>query len=257
MSLKTFSQFYYGQVISEENSSLDFSEGGPVIEATLNIGDFTLNSILQEVENQLNLNGDNVYTVTVDRDSRLITISANANFELLITGPRQGSSVFELLGFTGSNRTGASSYTGNAPCGSVYRPQFILQDHIDPKDWAGFVDPAVNISSAGIVQVVRFGNENFLQCNIKYATNEPHPCVGPIENNPSGYDDLREFMLYLIQKNKVEFMPNRSEASNYDTFILESTEQSNTGTAFKLKELYTEGLPFHYETGVLKFRRID
>jgi hypothetical protein len=80
---------------------------------------------------------------------------------------------------------------------------------------------------------------------------------GPIENNPSGYDDLREFMLYLIQKNKVEFMPNRGEASNYDTFILESTDQSNTGTAFKLKELYTEGLPFHYETGLLKFRRID
>jgi hypothetical protein len=258
MSLKTFSQFYYGQNVDDLNYSLDFSEGGPILEASIDLNDYTLSSLIEQVQIALNSVGDNQYVVSVNRDTRIVTISADANFDLLVfSGPRAGVSVFETLGFTGLDRVGASSYSGNLPCGKVYKPQFILQDYTPSKNNQGFIQPFVSISTSGEVEVVKFGSEKFMQCNIRFATNEPHPKIGPIENNPTGEDDLREFMEYLIQKNKVEFMEDRSNSNNFETLLLESSSESKDGTSFKLNELISEGLAFHYETGILKFRRVN
>lgn len=257
MSLRTFSKFYYGQNIDDTNYALDFSEGGPQLAATLDIGDYSLSTLMTEVASEMNSLGGQVYTVTVDRASRFVTISAPADFEMLVaTGDRVGSDVFSLLGFTGTDRTGASTYTGNMPCGEVYFPQFVLQDHIATDDYQMFIDPNVSVSSSGQVEVVKFGTEKFMECNIKYATNEQHPAIGPIENNPTGLDDLRDFLEYAITKSVMEYMPDRNDSATFEIMLLESTEGSPKGTGFKLKEQYGEGLPRHFETGTLKFRKV-
>jgi len=259
MSLTTFSKFYYGQIINTDNYSLDFSEGGPELEASVSIGDYTLSTLPVAVKTQLDALGSQEYDVSVDRDTRRITISSVADFELLVfSGPRSGVSVFSLLGFTGADRTGSNSYTGDSPSGFEYSPQFILQDHVPTANYKNFIDPSVNVSSNGEVEVVKFGVQRFLQANIKYATNEQHPAVGPIENNPTGVDDLISFMDYCIEKNKIEYMANRNDAGTYEIVLLEdSGSNGKEGTGYKLKELYTESLPFHFETGVLKFRKAD
>ena len=258
MSLTTFSKFYYGQIVDGISFALDFSEGGPELAASIPIGDYTLSSLILEVKTQMDAVGGQSYEISVDRDTRLITISAPGNFELLVdTGTREGSSVYELLGFTGADRTGSNSYTGDSPSGSEYVPQFILQDHIASENFKNFIDPEVNVSSSGEVEVVKFGNQEFIQMNIKYATDEEQPKIGPIRNNPTGLQDLRDFMDFAIEKNKLEYMPDRSDSATFETVLLEKTPEESKGTGYKLKELYNENLPLYFDTGILLFRKVN
>ena len=257
MSLETFSAFYYGHNITTDQTSLDFSEGGPEIQANLTVGDYSLTDLLAEVKTQMDTVGGQEYTITVDRNSRLVTISAPGNFELLVdTGSRTDSSIYTLLGFTGSDLTGSNTYTGTLPCGEVYFPQFILQDHVATENFREFIDPSVSISAAGEVEVVKFGDQRFLQCNIRFATDLPQPKIGPIENNPTGVADLRAFMEFITERRKIEYMPDRNDAATFEKLRLETTPEGQTGTSFKLKELFTQGLPGYFDTGILKFRKV-
>jgi hypothetical protein len=257
MSIQTFSAFYYGHNVGTTSTSLDFAEGAGEIQANLTIGDYTLTELLDEVKNQMDAVGGQIYTITVDRKSRLVTISAPGNFELLVdTGSRADSSVYTLLGFTGSDRTGSNTYTGDLPSGSAYEPQFVLQDHISTNDWREFINPSVNESGSGEVEIVRFGEKRFMQCNIKYATNVPQPKIGPIENNPNGLQDLRNFMDFITQKRRLEYMDDRDSPEIFEKFILESTPESSNGTSYKLKEQYGQNAVGYFDTGLLKFRKV-
>ena len=78
---------------------------------------------------------------------------------------------------------------------------------------------------------------------------------GPIENNPNGVRDLRQFLSYAITKGSIEVMFDRDDPDTFFTIILESTPISRTGTGFKLRPKYGQNLPDYYETGILKFRK--
>jgi hypothetical protein len=51
-------------------------------------------------------------------------------------------------------------------------------------------------------------------------------------------------------------MPDRNNPNSFEIFILESTPESQDGTAFRLLENFGDGLAFHFETGVLRFRKV-
>src|SRR6185503_364885 len=92
------------------------------------------------------------YTVTANRSSRTITIATTSTFSLLVSsGTHTGTAPWSLMGFTGSDRTGASTYTGNAASGSEYRPQFLLQNYISSDDWQQAADASVNKTASGRV----------------------------------------------------------------------------------------------------------
>jgi len=258
MSLETFSTFYYGHNVASDQTSLDFSEGGGELQASVTIGDYSLTELLEEVKQQMDTVGGQEYTVQVDRSTRIVTISAPGNFELLVdTGSRKDSTVYTLLGFTGSDLTGSNSYTGTLPCGSEYSPQFILQDHVPTDNNLEFVDPSVSVSASGQeIEVVRFGSQRFLECNIRFSSDIPQPKLGPIENNPNGVSDLIAFMEFAISKQKIEYMANRSDPETFEKLRLESTSTSQTGTGYRLKELFGQGLPGYFDTGILKFRKV-
>ena len=104
MTIKTKSVFYYVDGISSENNLMNFKEptqANVEITAQLLVGTYSMSQLATEIERGLNDIGDNTYTVTFDRDTRFLTIGADAEFELLVTtGANVGISVWGLIGFS-------------------------------------------------------------------------------------------------------------------------------------------------------------
>lgn len=255
MSLTTFSVFYYDFEFNADYQYIDFNEGGPDLQAVVEFGEYTPTEMATVIEDALNTAGALTYTVTFNRQNRNFTIAATGTFDLLVTSGASANKAFSKFGFTGADRTGAATYTGG-PAGSEYLPQFILQDHVSTDNFQGLVNPAINKSANGRVEVVRFGIEKFLKCNIKFATNLS---IGgsDFKYNSTGVEDLQAFMQYITQKKPIEFMPDTGTRTTFQTFILESTPEDKSGTDYLLKELYDKGLPNIFETGVLVFRLIE
>lgn len=259
MALNTFSVFYYGFTFDSTNNKLDFSEigGSSGLQATLNTGSFTLTDTLSEIKTALDAAGTGTYTVSVNRSNRRITIDGpSGGFALLTnTGLGSGSSPWSLLGFdTTSDQTGATGYTSASGAGLAYEPQFYLQDYVSNDDFQELVDANVIESANGTIETVAFGTRNFIECNISYATNISQPENNVIKDNGSGVTDLRNFMKDITKKRPFEFMPDISSRESFFKVLLESSAQSRDGTGYKLRELYTRGLPGYYETGVIKMR---
>lgn len=254
MSLKTFSAFFYGHNVNKENLWLDFSEVGPEIAAQIQIGSYTLTQFVSKVSDAMNEVGDNTYSLSLDRNTRKITISADNNFDLLVTtGSHSAIGIWPILGFT-SNKTGSNTYEADVASGFAYEPQFKLQRFVGFDDFVETVDSSVNTSASGIVEVVSFGQNNFMECNIMYATDITGQ--GAIKNNPTGVADLRAFMNYLIRKRPIEFIPDIDDPAVFVSCILDKTRASSTGVSFQLYEMYARGLANYFETQTLTFRKV-
>lgn len=257
--IQNFSLFYYGYIVDNSNFYLNFKEGaGPELTATLSQGEYTFTTLLEEVKRALDDAGALTYTVSGDRDTRLVTISAGSTISLLVSsGTNADTSVFTLIGFNGSDRTGASSYVGDTASGSEYRPQYRLQSYVSTDSWQQAANASVNKTASGRVEVVKFGTEKFAQFSINFVTDIDQGCLGVIRTNPDGVDALRSLMQYLITRGPFEFMPDESETDEFQTLILESDPESSSGTGYRLHELYDKGLPGYYETSILKFRLVE
>ena len=256
-SVSNYVAFYFGQNIDAGNFALDFSEGGPELQASVVIGDYTLTEIAAAVASAMNQAGALTYAVSVNRDTRVITISASGVFQLLTTtGTRFGVSIFPLLGFSGANKTGAATYAGSVASGSEYVSQFYPQDFVPAANNRQFIDPTVNESASGEIEVIKFGERRFINMNLRYATDIPQPVNGPIRNNLSGISDLIAFLEYATTKARFEYMFDSTDRATFENVLLESTPEESTGTAFQLQELYGQGLAGYYETGLLKLRKV-
>jgi hypothetical protein len=257
MSLSTFSLFYYGFEITNDNRFLSFQEVAPTeIVAEIETGDWTATELAVKIKQALDLAGTQIYFVEFDRNLRRYTISAAGNFTLLVGNSTSGGSVFSTIGFTGADRTGANSYTGNEQAGDAYEPQFILQDYVPSSNLKRLVSPAINKAASGRVEVVRFGVERLAKMNIKFATNLPQDGT-VIKNNPTGVEDLERFLTFAINKIPFEFMPDIDNKNNFETVLLESFFANESGTGFELIELYDKNLPGYFETGVFTLRRLE
>lgn len=256
MSISTRSKFYFGHTITADNQNLDFKEGaGSELTAVLEIGTYSLEEFAAEIERAMTVAGTFVYTVTVNRTTRVITIAADSAITLLgATGTHIGTGVFSLAGFAASDTGSATSHVGGSASGSSYATQFVPQDYIAPDDWQAATDGVVNKSASGRIEVVRFGTETFFQMNLKYITSVALGSGSPIRYSATGLADARTFMQYLTTKARVEFMPDEDTPGTYSTVILESTPDDKNGLAYMLKEMIGQHLPGFFETGKLKFR---
>ena len=242
------------------NGTIDIDEGSGAFTVSVPVGSYTLSTLATAIENALNGTATNVYTVSVNRFTRIFTISADAPFDLLtFSGDTQGSAIWDLIGFSKTaDKTGASSYVGDRPSGKAYYPQFPLQSYIPKEIFKERNEAKKNVASKGtIVEVISFGIGQFYQFNIKYITSLPQPGNGAIRNNPTGLEDAIEFMDYITQLNTFEFIPDISQPSTFDKLILESTQTDNNGTGYRLKEFFDSGARDYYETGILKSRVVE
>jgi hypothetical protein len=256
--INTYSSFFYIDGVTASNFYLNFDEGAGELTAQVESGNYTHSDLAGAVSSALNDVGGLTYTVAFDRDLRLYTISASGNFTLKITsGANVGTDIFPLLGFTGADLSGLSTYTANLQAGSEYVPQFWLQDYVDIEDLQKAVSASINKSASGKVEVVKFGIEKFFEMNLKFITDVDQGQGNPILTNLNGVQDARLFLRFVTQKQELEFMPDKSNKANFFTVLLESTAESKDGTGYRLKELYTSNLPGYYETGKLVFRLVE
>lgn len=259
MSIETIPLFYYIDPIDSTNNLMDFIEPNQLavnLVGTISFGSRSITNLLIEVQRALNDAGVNTYSVTFDRDTRLVTISADDDFNLLVSsGDNASSSPWTLLGFVG-DQTGSDNYTGTVAIGNTYSPQFTPQDFAAFEDNLEAISPAVRESADGIVEVVSFGNRSFMTLNFKYITNRKMGKNSPIENNPNALQEARDFMTFAIGKTDMEFMIDRDDKNTFVTVLLEKTPGSRNGTKFVLKELISRKLKDYYETGKITFRKV-
>ena len=249
-----------GIEITSDNKYLDFDEGSGEITASIRAGVYTLEDLAQEVEDQLNTIGTLNYTVSINRSTRILTIASDSAVDLLAatgTNVALGFSIFPTLGFPATDVIATTSAAASTAIGTVYTPQYKLQDYVDQKDLRTQRGATVSKSSSGQVQMQSFGVDRMFEFSIKFATDIFQPSSGPITNNSSGVDDLREFMQYCMEKSYVEFMPDKDSPTTYYRVVLEKTSSDSDGTGYKLQEQFTRGLVGYFETGLLTFRIIE
>lgn len=254
--INTFSQFWLLDPVTDNNFYLPFEEAGVEKIAEVSLGEYTLTSITDAIESAMNDVGDNTYTVSFDRATRFYTITSSGNFKLLLTtGSTVGNDIFSLIGFSGSDTLDDTSHTSNEKAGTVYSPQFKLQDYVPTNIFREASSASVTTTASGRVKVVSFGEVRFLELNIMFATSNDQG-DGPIRTNLNGLSDLLDFMDFATRKRPIEFISDENDLASFENLILESTRDSRDGVGFKLKEMWDKGLPDYYETGRMVFRKI-
>lgn len=258
--INTYSKFYYGLTITGSNKYIDFNEGAGELAAEIQTGSYTPEDLAQAVEDALNLAGALTYTVTFNRTSRILTITSSAAVTwLAATGANVvlGYSAYPALGYPATDVSSVTTFTGSTAIGSVYSPQYKLQDYVDQQDSRKNRAATVAVSASGKVQLQSFGLDRFFEFSIKFATDIPQPSGGPIVSNTSGVANLRSFMQWLMDKNTVEFMPDKDLPGTYYRLVLDSAPGAGDGSGYKLQEQYGRGLTGYFDSGVLNFRIIE
>lgn len=257
MTIQTRPQFFYIPAVTQENQYLNFDEGTGELVATLDIGARNPQALLIETTRAMNEVAEQIYAVTLDRELNRVTISAPDPFDLLVaSGSAVTQGVFALLGFTGADRVGLNTYTADSDFATVYRPQFYLQSYTPFEHYKSAVQASINESSAGVLEIITFGRRAFMEFNFDYVTDNSQDSASPIEHDPQGVANLRDFLEFLIDRAPLEFMPDRDDAITYDVIQLEKTATDTTGTGFRLREKFSDGLAGFYESGTLTFRKV-
>ena len=255
MVINTFSSFYYGQVVDSQAFIIPLNEGFGEIPVEVQIGDYTLSTLANAVASALNEFGENTYTVSVNRLTRRYTISSDAPFDLLFGSSLNSEiSIAPLIGFDLVDLTGLNEYEGQSASGSVYIPQFKLQEFVDFNLFRKSNFPTVRNSASGRVEVVKYADNNFMKCDISFVTDIVNQSV--IRNNPNGVSDAIDFMNFATNKKPLEFNYDFEDPSKFERCLLESTQQSREGTDFELSPLYSRGLTGYYELRNLVWRRL-
>ena len=260
MTIKTKSAFYYIEGISSGNTVLNFLEPNKdnvELTAQLLVGTYSMSQLVIEIQRGLNDAGKNEYLVSFNRDTRIVTISADDDFDLLVTtGLNVGESAYSLIGFI-SDKTGQSTYDSDEAFGSEYLPQYQFQNYKSFANNSFGIKPSINESASGVIEVITYGKRSFMEANIKWITDRVRLKNSFIGNNQNALSEVRSFLDFCITKQNLEFMENSSDRNSFDIVLLESTPKGRDGTSYELKELISQNLDEYYETGVLKFRRVQ
>jgi hypothetical protein len=256
--INTHSAFIFGHTINITNFYFGIDEGFDEILVELNAGAYSLTGFANELGRALNeysVIGNN-YLVSLDRTARKITISADNNFSILTTSSSQFSlSAYSLAGFSGADKTGANSYTGDDASGSIYNTQYKLQKYVDFEDQQGKQSAIVNIPASGrFKEQVSYGALKIMECEFKYICDYALGKSSVIRENLNGVADARNFLLYLITGAPIEFCQDENDLSVFKKCIIEKTPDDSKGTKFKLKE--DRQYRNTFSSGVLKFREI-
>jgi len=260
MALKKYSAFYYGHTISRNNRYLNFGESyiDPDQRAgLLDIGSFTLTEFGNRVAKAMNTEGSQEYTVTLDRATRLFTISAPNNFELLLdTGSQKTLSVFTLLGFNGGvDLTGSNSYTASIASGSEYITQTPLKDFSDFDKNREKAEAQVKTTPAGITEVISYSTLERMVCSFPVITN--YVPQRYIRESATGVEEVLDFLNYAIGKAPMEYVYDYEDPNVFKPVILDKTKKSSKGVGFELKERVKDSLPGYYEISGLVFLKIE
>lgn len=261
--IDTFSSFYYGFKIDAQpyNGYMNIDEGSGPITVEVPVGSYTLTTLTDAIRNALLTQATLDYTVSLDRQNRLITIGASTSFDLLTnSGANSTSSIWTLIGYNkGADKTGATSYTSDFSAGSSYNVQFKLQSYVPPENFQSRNQSTKNVASDGTtVEVVNFGIAKFIEFDLKYITSDTRIAdFYTFRKNETGLEDAITFLQYVTGLNEFEFMPDEDSAGDFYRVIVESTAAYGDGTGYRLREKLSDNLRDIYETGIIRLRVIE
>lgn len=250
MALLAPSRFLYGYEVTVNNASLDFRAValGPVLQATLTLGYYSLTSLMEEVKRQMQaVDPARVYTVSADRSVAggtqvRITIQTNgAYLDLLFaSGPRTFTNCAALLGYLVVDRTGSTSYQSQGTSGivvitSLYGYNFLGTDHLRRNFGS------VNVSASGQKETITFGLQKFWQVQFKFI-----PALEWTTNWVS-------LMTWMIRQRRIEFCPEITSPNTIFEGTLETTGEDGKGLAYRGTEMLPE-YPNYYDAGLMRFR---
>jgi len=250
MALTARSLIRYGLEVNNFNSSLDFknSGGGSQINATLRTGFYSLTGLMDEVVRAMNAADPlNTYGYTIDRSfsggtQNRVTITTSGAFLSLLfgTGTRAITSCATLLGYTATDKTGATSYQSQASSGTTFLSTKIGYTYQSPETTRK-IQGTVNISASGEKEAIVFNVMQFLELEFRH------------EPQADAYTTWANFFTWAIKQRPFEVTP---EYDNYSTFYevtLDSTDYDGKGLGYQMKEMLPE-FPFYYRTGKLRMR---
>lgn len=250
--------FLYGFDINITNQFVDFRavSAGPVLTATLNIGNYTLTGLLAEIKRAMQIvDINNIYTISVDRtvnagrENRVRIQTSGAYLDLLfLTGPNEANSPATLIGFEQIDYTGGTNYAGSNSAGTILIPDLATYGVILPDDYV-MNQGVKNVSSSGVKETLVFAQMFFTEGQWKYITDE---------DGNTQHTEWRAFMKYAIKQLKFEYTPSFEEdATEYFQVTLEKTPQDGTnGMSYTLPQMLGDGLFRYYDTGKLTFRLV-
>lgn len=257
-ALENHSKFYYGWQITNSNKNIDFNDGAGVKTATLKVGYYSSSELMIEIKKKMDALSTLDFTILFNRTTRKFTISSTSNFSLLFsTGPNAAQSTASLLGYSATDKTSASTYLAESVSGLEYKTQFYIQSYKDTSTNRKAIDGTVNKSASGIVEVIKFGHERFMEGEFLFITNIIQESISIIRTNPEGREDFIRFIEWCTEKAPVEFIKNENDPSAFQNLILESTPTDSKGLDYDLIEMYDRGLAQYYRSGTLKFRLIS
>lgn len=252
MALRNKSSFLYGFQVTNSNNSLDFkaASGGPTLQATLTQGYYSLEDLMTEVIKQMQLlDTANTYSFSIDRTfssgtQNRVTISTNGAFLSLLfsSGPRAITSCATLLGYTATDKTGATSYQSQNSAGTFFQPTLVGYNYLPPtlyKETMG----SVNLSTYGVKEVVTYAQFQFIQVQFKY------------EPEATAIASWQPLLDWLSFGKPFEFTPDYTSPSTVYNCTLEKTAFNSKGIGYQMMEMLPE-FPFFYDTGKLIFRLI-
>ena len=252
MALQTKSGFLYNYEVTDLTKYLDFAKvvAGAQITATLNPGYYCLSALLDEVKRAMEAaDPANTYTVTADRtvsggtQNRITIATSGAALELRFgTGTNAGTSCAALLGFTATNKTGATSYTGTLTTGTYLFPALIGYSY-QPTTTYRRNQGVVNVAASGVKETLTFSTQEFFQIEFKY------------EPEASTITSWATFMTWASKGIEIEFFENTAAPSTFIRCTLEKTDQDGKGLGFMMKEMLPD-FPFFYRTGIMQFRKV-
>lgn len=258
MALENHSKIYFNFKITETNKYIDVVFSAVTYAVELSTGSFSPTDLATHIASKLNETVASGFIVSFNRSTRKITISHGSNFSLLFsTGTFATLSVRDLIGFNSTDYTGSNSYESAIAAGSEYNTQFYFQSYKSTSQNRKAIDGVVNKSASGAIEVIKFGNERFMECEMLFITNIIQTPESIIRTNVTGVEDYISLIEWMTEKSPFEVMIDESKPSEYQTFILESTEQDSKGLDYELIELYDRSLPLYYRSGKLKFRLME
>lgn len=252
--LKTKSMFYYGCEIVENDNRLEVVQGSNTYVVDFQAGKYSPEQLAKHLSARFNSILPSNFEVTFQRETRTLLLTSDIAFSIKISSSTfVGSTIFEQLGLGNADSPLQLQWIAPNAIGKAYRPQFFLVDYIGAERNKSLVNATVNETGSGLVEVVRYGRRGMFEFNIKFITKEPQ-ANDFIDTDFDAVESAIDFMDWAIEKRLVEFMPNRDDVSSYHFIILESTAQSQQGTAYRLEEV--AGVDGYFETGRLVWREV-
>lgn len=245
MALTAYSSFSYGiTVTTGSNDKIDFETSASAeVTATLTPGYYSLTTIAIEVARaMIEADPTHTYTITVNRSNSRITITTSFSYLTLLfgTGTNAATSAASLLGFTGTDKSGATAYTGASSCGTLLTTSWFGSNFLAPEHFQVQFG-SVNISANGQKEAIVYPAQTFWQVQFKYITKALW--------TSSWYP----LMQWMIAQKPIEFVPEITDTSVFYEGTLEATPQDAKGISYKVTEMLPQ-MPNYYDTGLMRFR---